>query len=182
MKKKSLLFNSLKPQNYYFRLFIFFTIVSFTLTLFLFKFETYFLDLFLLKFIIIFFLLMLIAVLVEYFHLGEYMFPIESYEVEIFFKNFLDKLKENSFEENSFEEFFNRFDLKTKKKIKQFTKKRNKIYFISSIRKIKNKYEIVFINELTLFRYFFFKFFIKSGIHKAYMKKINDELKIIKIN
>lgn len=179
---KKLIFNYLKPQNYYFRLFIFFTIITLILAFSMGNFKLVDFDLFVLRFFLIYFLLLFIAVAIEFLHSGEYISPLKIYDLEFFFNSFLKDLKENKKHlDIIFENYFNKYDSKSKQILKKLFSSRYKIYFLSSIRKEKGVYILTFINKLTLFRYFFIRFFIKQGIHKAYIKEINHNFKIIRI-
>jgi hypothetical protein len=169
-------YNYLKPQNYYNRLLTFFLIIGFSLTIFLIKLEEETMETFLLKFIVIVFLMILIAIAIEFFYTGEYMNPLEVYDLEHFFLEFLSKTEKKG----EIEKFFNKYDSKTKSKFKKtFLHKRR--YFLSSIRKNKNTYELTLIDEKKLAEYFILKFLVKKAIHKIFIKKLNEEFKIIRI-
>lgn len=170
-------YNYLKPQNYYNRLLTFFLIIGLSLTIFLIKIEEETLETFLLKFIVIIFLIILMAVLIEFFYKGEYMNPLEVYDIEQFYLELLDITKK----EDSIEKFFNKYDSKTKNKYKQIFLHKRK-YFLSSIRKNKNTYELTIIDEKKLAEYFILKFLIRKAIHKLFIKELNTGLKIIRIN
>ncbi len=178
---KSILFNYLKPQYYYQKLFYIFFILSIISSLSLIGFKNFQFDLFLVKFIIIFFLFMTIAVFVEFLDASQYISPIELYQLEFFFNSFLKEIREiKKFDEFDFENYFHKYDSKSKKIVKNFFKRFKKRFYISSIKKVNsNTYRIVFIDEFVLFRYFFIRFFAKSGLHRAIVKKNLTGFKII---
>ncbi len=177
---KKLIFNHLKPQHYYFRLFLFFLIISCILAFSMLEFNFVDFETFILRVVVIFFLLLFIAVAIEFTNSGDYLSPLEIYDLEGFFRNFLDEISNNKNLDNIFNIYFNKYDNKSKKiLIKIFS--RYKKYFLSSIKKENDIYIITFINEFTLFRYFFFRFLAKKGIHKIFVKIIKYEFKIIRI-
>jgi hypothetical protein len=85
-------YTHMKPQNYYNRLFLFFILISFSLTLVYYKlgivndFYT-----FLLRFILILLLILSLSAFLEYRIKSDYMGPLEVYDVEREFKRFLDE-------------------------------------------------------------------------------------------
>lgn len=171
------MYNYLKPQHYYLHLFLFFSILSFSLTFSLFEMEKVSLDLFLFQFIIIFFLLIAISALVEHFYKGEYMGPLEIYDVESFFNDFLKySQKEKIFNDK----YFNKYDSKSRQVFSELFKG-HKIYFLSSIRKNQGVYEITFIDEIKFTLFFVIKFLIRHPIHKVYVQKNHNKYKIIRL-
>jgi len=137
-------------------------------------------DDFLLKFFLIYFLIMVISVLIELLNKSEYLSPIEIYNLNLFFNNFLKDLKNTShIKEFDFEFYFNKYDSNSKKKITKIIKKIKKRFFISTIRKENDIYKIHFIDKFTLFRFLFIKFLAKGGVHRADIKIIKGKYKII---
>lgn len=207
---KNLHHNKLKTQNYYNHLFTFFTFISLLLALTLVKFEIVDFALFLLKFIILFFLLMLISVMVEYMKRGEYISPITFYNLEHFFNEFLLEVgtdghfekffnkydskskkafrsifekhaltQKSIFKKNTFNDFQHNFTKNFSSKT--FGEHYKKNFFLSSIRKNKNVYELTIIDEIKVLQFFIIKFFVKKGVHKLYVKQIDHEFKIIRL-
>ncbi len=166
--------NYLKPQHYYNRLFIFFLIISITLTLTLNRWDLNldFLDKYLLQATIFFFLLMTISVFIEQFHKGEYMGPLEVYDVENFFKKF-----QKAVYTNDVNKYLHKYDHKSKLNLEHILTKKTK-FFLSTIRKIDNVYELTIINQHKFYQYFLIKFFAKKAIHKLYVKIEKGEFKI----
>ncbi len=167
----------LKPQNYYNHLLTFFLVISLSLTFSLLDFKIKNFETFFLKFFIILFLLFFISVLIEFFYKSEYMNPIEISKVEFFSNKFIKKiltLKNCS-------KYFNKYDFKSKKKIKKiFNNKSN--FFISSIRKHREIYEVTIINEKKMFIFLILRFFGKTGAHKLFLKEFKNSFKIVSIN
>lgn len=168
--------NHLKPNNYYTRLFIFFTIISLSLTFSLIGFTLENLDLFLLKFIVIFFLIMCIASFIEFFNHGDYMSPLEVFDIDNFFNNLLNDIK---LEKTKY--YINKYNYKTLKNFNTIFKSK-KSFFLSSIKKQANTYELTFIDKNKFYKYFIFKFLIRDAISKMIIKKIKGKFKIISIN
>jgi len=169
--------NYLKPQHYYNRLFFFFLLLSISLTitfnhadLSLISIDTY-----LLQTIIFFFLLMTISVFIEHFHKGDYISPIEVYDVEMFFKNFQKDLYKSELKN-----YIHKYDYKTKQNIENIVLRKKVKFFLSTIRKESDVYELTIINEYKFFQYFLIKFLVKKAIHKLFIKKIKNEFKIIR--
>lgn len=178
MKKKRLFHNYLKPHHYYSRLFTFFMIVSVLLTLTLVQFTIESLDLFLLKVIVIMFLILVIAVVIEFFSGGEYMNPLEIYDLEYFYGNlFYDFL----LQDKSFSQNFLKYTSLESRFIQTFSPKRR--YFLSTIRKQGDGvYLLSVIDERKLFEYFFVKFLVRKAVHKLTVKKFKGGYKIIHIS
>lgn len=175
---KRVIYNKLKPTNYYNHLFTFFGFMSIVLTLTLVGFtETFSIELFLLKFIVIFFLLLFISVAIEFLYKGEYIAPHTFYDLEIFFNEFLDEIHELG----HFEKFFYKYDAKSKKRFNRIFKKHKINFFLSSIRRHGNTFELSFIDEVKMMEFFFVKFLIKHGVHKMEIKKFNGKFKIIRL-
>ncbi|MCA9495607.1 MAG: hypothetical protein KC589_01585 [Nanoarchaeota archaeon] len=174
-KKRRLTHNYLRPQNYYNRLITFFLLISILLTFSLVRFTITSLDFFLFKIMVIFFLLVLIAVLVEFFYKGDYMSPLEVYDIEVFYNRICEDL---NYDLGDLDKYFNSYDLKTRKNFdKIFHKRKN--YILSSISKRDNIYKIVLINNQKLLQFFFIRFFLGQTMHKLYVKKIKDDFKVI---
>ena len=134
------------------------------------------LEVFLLQFFIILFLLLTIAAIVEFFYLGEYMNPMQTYEIQHFMYSFLDSLNHR----NSLEKYFNKYDVKTRQKIHKLLQ-RDRIYTLSSIRKHKHTYEITLLDEKKVFRYFFIHFFLGKIIYRVYIRKHDGDWKIVRV-
>jgi len=175
---KKIVYNYLKPQNYYNRLFTFFMIISISLTFALVGFDIDF-EVFLLKFFVICFLLLAISVFVEMFNHGEYMSPIEVYDVEFFFNEFMMSVYDGRRRRQL--TFFNKYDHKSKKKFDNLFDK-NKRYLLSTIIKHDKVYELTFINEKKMAEYFLFKFLIRRAIHRMEIRKIKNQFKIVRFS
>jgi len=173
---KKILYSHLKPQNYYNHLLTFFIVIALTLTFSLVEFEIKSLELFFIKFFIILFLLLFISVLMEYFYKSEYMNPIEISKVESFTNIFLRKA--SSFKK--YEKYFSKYDHKSKNNFKKIFKK-NRWFFVSSIRKHKKIYEVTIINENRMLIFLLLRFFGKGGVHKIFLKYIKNDLKIVRL-
>ena len=168
--------NYLKPQHYYNRLFIFFAIISIMLALTFNRWHVKleFVDLFLLQVVVFFFMLMAISIIVEHFHKGEYMGPLEIYDVEHFFKQF-----QRSIYVKNVDKYLHKYDYKTRLNLEDVLSKKVK-FFLSSIRKIDGVYELTIINEHKFYQYFITKFLVKKAIHKLYVKEIKGEFKVVR--
>lgn len=165
--------NYLKPQHYYNRLFIFFAIISVSLTLSLNRGINWdYIDFFLLQVVVFFFLLMTISVIVEHFKKGEYMGPLEIYDVEHFFKKF-----QHSVYTGDIEKYIHKYDHKSKANLENVLNKKMK-FFLSTIRKIDGVYELTIINEHKFYQYFIIKFLARKAIHKLYVKHEKGGFKI----
>lgn len=166
--------NYLKPQHYYNRLFLFFVIISITLTLTLnrWKLNISLIDIYLLQATVFFFLLMAISVFVEHFKKGEYMGPLEIYDVEQFFRTF-----QRGVYSGDINKYLHKYDHKTKTNLEHVLNKKVK-FFLSTIRKIDGVYELTIINEHKFYQYFIIKFLAKRAIHKLYVKLEKGEFKI----
>lgn len=174
---KKVIYNKTKPVNYYNHLLTFFAFTSFVLALTLVNFIIDDFLLFLLKFIILFFLLMLISVMLEFFYRGEYISPITFYNLEHFFNKFLLEIGRDG----HYEKFFNKYDFKSKKAFKEIFHKHKNKFFLSSIRKKNGLYELTMIDEIKFLEFFFIKFFVRKGVHKLYVKRIDGKFKIIRL-
>lgn len=174
---KKINYNYLKPQNYYNRLFTFFFIAAFMLTLTLVGFSISDFEDFLLKLVVILFLLMLIAVLIEYKNRSEYMSPLEVYDVENYYKRFYLSIRDGK----NMDLFFHKYNIKTKRKLDPFIRKRSN-FVLSNIRKENEVYEITVIDINKLAAFHFLKFFIRKAIYRIYVKEFDGSFKIILIN
>jgi len=155
----------IKPQNYFNKLFIFFTLISLSLTLSLIGFDFSNMDIFMLKFVIIYFMLLSIAVFIEFYNLGDYMGPLEIFDVENFYLEFINNIKDA----NKLE-FVHKYDYKSKKVLEKLQKENAK-YFLSTIKKKKKMYEITFINQKKMAGFFIVKFLVKNPMHKAFVTR-----------
>ena len=173
--KRRLTHNYLRPQNYYNRLITFFLIMSILLTFSLVRFTITTLDFFFFKILVIFFLLIMISVMVEYFYKGEYMSPLEIYDVEVFYNIVYEDM---NFDTNDLNHYFNTYDLKTRKTFNKIFRKGRK-YILSSISKRDGIYEIVIINDRKLLQFFFVRFLLGKAMHKLFVKKVKGDFKII---
>ena len=169
-------YNYIKPQNYYNHLLTFFTFVALSLTFSLVQFNIEYLEIFFLKFIIILFLILFVSVLIEFFYMSEYIGPIEIYNVEKFINRFLKKIhvKDHS-------KFFNKYDIKSKKKFEKIFNSKDD-FFISSIRKHKQIYEITIINQRDEFLFIIARLFGRKGVHKLFLENHGKQFKIIRFN
>jgi purine-cytosine permease-like protein len=180
---KKIIFNYLKPQKYYLRLLNFFILISFSLVLTIISFNLNYIlenfDLFLLKFIVIFFIILIISSIIEFlFYRGRYISPIEVYDLEYFFNDFKNDIKNK--EINLLDKYFLKYNIKAKKNF--FDKIKHHNYYLSSIRKMNDEeYELIIIDEVRFLEFFLFRFLISVPIIKLYIKKINKEYKIIRI-
>lgn len=174
-RKRRLAHNYLRPQNYYNRLMTFFLLISILLTFSLVRFTITTLDFFLFKIFVIFFLLVLISVLVEFFYKGEYMSPLEVYDLEVFYNIVYEDINYNTSDLNH---YFNSYDLKTRKKFDMVFHKKKK-YILSSISKRDDIYQIVIINDMKLMQFFFVRFLLGKAMHKLFVKKVKGDFKII---
>lgn len=166
-----------KPQNYYNHLLTFFFIISFVLTLTLsIRLGFSGLEIFLLQFFVILFLLLSIGVLIEFYNLGEYMNPLETYEIQHFIYSFLDTYHHKK----SVEDYFNKYDAKTRKNLIKLLD-RDRVYSLSSIRKYKRTYQVTLLDERKVFRYFLIHFFLGKIIYRVHIQKHNDSWKIIRV-
>lgn len=177
MNIKKIHYNHLKPQNYYNRLLTFFLIIGFITTLTLVGFNLDNMELFLLKYIIILFLLLCVAVVIEFFYRSDYMNPIEIFEIESFFNVFRHNLRTDSIE---FDNFFNKYDVKSKKVLEKMKKKKTRL-LLSSIRKHGDVYEVTFFDERKMLEFYIVKFLAKGGVHKMFIKDIKGKLRIIRL-
>lgn len=177
MNIRKLHYNYLKPQNYYNRLLTFFFIISFFMTLSLSRFNVDNLLLFFIKYFIVLFFLLFVAVLIEYFYRGEYMNPIEVFEVETFFNIFKNNFKTNSFD---FDIFFSRNDFRSKGVLSKLRDRKTRL-ILSSIRKHGELYEVTFFDEKKMLEYYVIRFLARKGIHKMYIKEVRGQLRIIKL-
>ncbi len=178
--KKSIFNIYTKPHYYYGRLIIFFLLISLILSFSLMFFQKNTVELFILKYFIILFLILTMSVFIEFFYKSEYISPYEITLLENFFRKFLLDAYSNSKDLES--DFFNKYDLKTKRKFKELFNTKNH-YFLSSIRKDGQIYEITFINKTKMFEFFllsFLRFFIKDSIHRIFVRKINNHYKIVR--
>ncbi len=174
---KKLHYVYLKPQHYYAHLFFFFVlaalILSFRIVYHYRKFDA---SIFLINFVVILFLLLLIAAFAEFFWRGEYMNPLEVYDVEKFFNAFMRYVYSDRVEE--VDTFFNKYDSKSKAKFEKVFSK-NKKFLLSSIRKQGKIYEIVFIDQTRIMTYFLIRFLSKRAIHKMQVREVKGDLKIV---
>lgn len=178
---RKLVYNYIKPQNYYNRLVTFFAFVSISLAFSLVGFRVDDLDIFLLKFLIIFFFLISFAALLEFYYSGDYMGPLEVYDVEYFYKNLI--LEFRTSKEFDFHKYFHKYNLKCKESFCKVYDNR-KVYTLSSIRKLNGTYTITVINanRMPIFSIPLIRFIVARGaIHKLYLKKFDNEFKIIKV-
>ncbi|MCA9486709.1 hypothetical protein H6501_01295 [Candidatus Woesearchaeota archaeon] len=178
MTLRKLQYNYFKPQNYYLRLVTFFVLVASTstITFILLAGKNLSPELILLKFISILFLLLLVSVFLEYFLRGEYMGPLEIYDIENFTNEFLKKM----YEGEQVSKYFLDFDQKSKKRIKSLLGK-NRHYFISSISKREKTYQITLVHSSKFFVYLFFRFspLGKSALRRMVVRSVKGKLKII---
>lgn len=170
-------YNYLKPQHYYNRLFTFFSLISISLTFALVGFVIDDVELFILKTFLVFFLLIMFAVLIEFYTRGEYMSPLEVYDIENFYNNLASDYGSTRFEHKH---YFNKYDHKSKKKFfETFHGKDN--YILSSIKKEGEVYTLSVIDIRKMLLFQFFRFLIRKAIHKVHVKKFKHSYKVIGI-
>lgn len=120
-------------------------------------------------------LLFSIAVLVEFFYRGDYMSPLEVYDIEKFFNEFI----EDVYSKGDIDKYFNKYDHRSKKEFQKIFGKKAR-YFLSTIRKVDNFYEVSVINERKMLEYYFIRFLGHGAVHKMHIRKVNGSFKIIK--
>jgi len=184
MKKFTFVYR--KPNNYYQRYLTFLLILSFLLALTYNKFyiNIYNLNYFFLEVLLYFFLLIFITIIIEYLEKGEYISPIELYEVEKFSNELLDMIKKGDFAALMYVHKSN----PSYHILEKYIKKRKK-FVISSIIKSGKNYEINLIDVKKWIFFFIFKYLAFNSIHKVVLKKVkvkdndsNEEKDISKIN
>lgn len=172
---KHLLFKYYRPLHYFNHLLTFFIIVALSLAIPLTYFQKETVEYFFLNFLILFFLLLVLATMVEFFSRGDYIGPLELYDIQVFYKDFYDAAINKK---SLLKEFFLTYDQKSKDRFIKVLPRAHG-FLLSSIKKQNNVYEITLIDEKKLFEYFFLKFLVRKAIHKLYVKKIKGEYKII---
>lgn len=127
--------------------------------------------------IMLLFILLLIAVAVEYFQKGEYMSPVEIYDVEHFYNRLIRELSKGTLNPD---DFIHKYNSKAKAKFRKvFDSKKQHV--LSSIRKKDDTYIITTIDAKRMMVFYFFRFFSRKAINKIHVKEENDEYKIIRI-
>lgn len=166
---KKITHNYVKNQEYYNILIFILISVATLITIFLLKKNPINSQNFLLQIFILMFLIMTISTILEYIQVGEYMNPLEVYELKHFLKEFIN----HSTTKKTFStKYFNKYDLKSKKNFeKKFEK--NKIYRLDKIKKHNEIYEIIFHkeNKLNIF----------GKRIKINIKKTKNKYKIIRL-
>ncbi|MFW5705095.1 MAG: hypothetical protein ACOCXG_04615 [Nanoarchaeota archaeon] len=175
---RKLNFNYLKPQHYYSRIMTLYMFIALSFTIFLVGFSFSNLDVFLLKFIIILFELICLAVLIEFFSRGEYMNPLEYYDVEFFFDEFIGKVMKNS---ESAKNYISKYNSKALKTAKKIFLNSNQRFCLSSVKKKGKYYHIIFFNEKKLFYFYFLKFLVYKPLHKIVVLRTNGKFKIVSL-
>lgn len=166
---KKITHNYDKNKKYFNKLMIIMIIVSTIITLFLLKKNPVNTENFLLHLFIIMFLIMTISTILEYIQMGEYMNPLEIYEIKHFLKDFIHSSK---YKQTFPKKYFNKYDSVSKKNFKKKFEK-DKIYRLDKIKKHKDTYEVIFHkeNNLNLF----------GRKIKINIKKIKSKYKIIRL-
>ena len=173
---KRIHYNYLYPPFYFSRLFFFFIGLSVLLTLQLIFLTSFTSSDFLTLVIVLLFLLLSIGVLVEYSKKGEYMSPLEKYDV----MGFVQELLESKRNREKLNDFFLRYTQKPKKSYEKLTS-RNTYYMISTISKQGQYYEVTLLDQAQILRYFFIKFLSKKATLHLRISKIDGELKVISL-
>ncbi len=170
-------YSYLRPPFYFFKLFVFFFflsgLLSFQIGFFLgfTAIDFFYLSIFLL------FLLMLVGSVVEYFKRGEYMTPLEVYDVMGFVHDLLDTKRSGG----DVEHFFLRYTKKPKLLLDLLLSKR-KYYSISTICKRGEFYEVTLLDEAKVLGFFFVKFLSSKATLRLYIKEHNGSLRIVRIS
>lgn len=174
---KRLHYTYLRPPFYFFKLFLFFFFLSGLLSLQLglvlgfSAIDFFYLGIFLL------FLLMLVGCVVEYFKRGEYMSPLEMYDVMGFVHDMLDTKHQGG----SIDNFFLRYTKKPKSLMQALVSKR-RFYTISTICKKKDYYVVTLLDEAKVLGFFFVKFLSSQATVRLYIKEHDNCFKIVRLS
>lgn len=174
---KRIHYNYLRPPFYYQRLFVFFLLLSALLSFQLIIFTQLSLADYFLIVIVVLLLFLTIGAFIEYLKKGEYMSPLEVYDVVGFIKELQYARKHN----DSLDEFFLSYVKKPKKVYSQFVNKKKK-FTLSTIAKHNGFYEVTLLDEAKVVEYLFFRFFTKKATIHLRLKKVKGEFKIVSIS
>lgn len=166
----------LKPQQYFGTLIVYFILISCCLSLVLTKFNSLSWNYFFLTTFLILFLLLTLSALFEIIKKSDYMSPLEIYDIQHFFNDFLNSIKKLE----DMTVFFHKYDTKSKNRMTQLFRRDSK-YVLNSITKKKDIYEITYFDADTICTHLFFNFFLNKTNHKMYVKKYKEGLKIAKL-
>lgn len=173
---KRLHYNYLRPPFYFSRLLVFFLILSSLLSFQL----IYFTSLKVADFltIVIFLLLLLLCVgsLVEFRRKGDYMSPLEMYDVMGFVHDMLDSKRRG----NNLDEYFLRYTLKSKTAHRALLSK-TRFYVISTISKQGEYYEVTLLDQAKVLGFLFVKFLSKRATLHLRIRKIEGEFKVVSL-
>lgn len=171
---KKINYSSHQAPHYQGKLFLFFLVITFLITLA----TTITLNqtntaTFLIKFTTIFFLIITIAILIETKNRSEYISPFETINIKQFFNHFnttTDKKK-----------YINKYNAKTLKQLKKNIKNNIK-YQLTNIIKKNKYYELHICEKPDNTKLYLLKFLFKRNNHKITILEENNKIKIIKIN
>ena len=175
---RKLSYTYLKPQNYYNRLFTFFLIVAITLTITLAGFSLANIESFILKFVVISFLLLVFAVLIEFTQVGDYMTPLEIFDIESFANKFLYDVKLRNID---YDFYFLKYTPNVVKKFDFFTEKANSLV-LSSIKKKDETYTLTFIDVNKMAAFHIAHFLAIKSLKRIHIKRYGSSYKIVHID
>ena len=171
---KRINYNYTKPPFYFIKLFLFFFSLSIVLSIQVIFLTPLTFNQFFEIILIVLFLILSIGTLIEFYHRGEYISPIELYDIIYYVNEFLRK-RTNP---DKFDSFFPKY-INKNKKVYRMLHSKNHIFSVSTIKKSQDAYIVTLIDEGLLLGFFILRFISKRATIYLVIKKINGQYKII---
>ncbi len=154
----------IKPNNYYKHLFSFISLLSIILTFITLHFKiSYNLFIYLTYYFI---LLLILVTVIELFNKGEYLSPLETYDLCEFVEKLIDDIKIGSKKPLK---FINKYN-PSYKKLQEIITKKEKL-LLSNIKKSGDVYEITLLRENKVILYFLSSYLGFHSVYKLHIKK-----------